>query len=216
MLYFCSLPKEKQIGLSPSGKATDFDSVTRGFESRQPSHVGAKSALLRLFFQNSRRCAPLLLLPEKGHARVACSLASALTTALARYQPFSVKSAPLALIHGADFPFYRLPLYLLRKPRLHLSGCRSSSAKSHARLGCSVASALADASLSLPAFCGITFTRHPCSSSPKKRSHSRRLFACKRAHDGFALMLLHVPKQKKNRESRPLYRDRLSLQIWGE
>ena len=26
------------IGLSPSGKATDFDSVTRGFESRQPSH----------------------------------------------------------------------------------------------------------------------------------------------------------------------------------
>ncbi len=25
------------IGLSPSGKATDFDSVTRGFESRQPS-----------------------------------------------------------------------------------------------------------------------------------------------------------------------------------
>ena len=120
------------------------------------------------FFQNSRRYAPLLLLSEKGHTRVACSLASALTTALARYQPFSVKSAPLALIHGADFPFYRLPLYLLRKPRLHLSGCRSSSAKSHARLGCSVASALADASLSLPAFCGITFTQHPCLSSPKK------------------------------------------------
>ena len=122
------------------------------------------------FFQNSRRYAPLPLLSEKGHTRVACSLASALTTALARYQPFSVRSAPLALIDGADFPFYRLLLYLLRKPRLRLSGCRSSSAKSHARFGCSVASALADASLSLPAFCGITFTQLPCPSSPKKVS----------------------------------------------
>ena len=26
------------IGMSPSGKATDFDSVMRGFESRHPSH----------------------------------------------------------------------------------------------------------------------------------------------------------------------------------
>ena len=26
------------MGVSPSGKATDFDSVIRGFESRQPSH----------------------------------------------------------------------------------------------------------------------------------------------------------------------------------
>lgn len=136
-------------------------------------HTSEQSPLCSdYFFQNSRRCAPLLLLSEKGHARVACSLASARTTALARYQPFSVRSAPLALIHGADFPFYRLLLYLLRKPRLHLSGCRSSSAKSHARLGCSVASALADASLSLPAFCGITFTQPPCPSSPKK-GHTR-------------------------------------------
>ena len=28
----------KYIELSPSGKATDFDSVTRGFKSRYPSH----------------------------------------------------------------------------------------------------------------------------------------------------------------------------------
>ena len=143
-----------------------------------------------LFFALGRKIghppAPLLLLTEKGHAHVACSLASALTTALAVYQLFSVKYAPLALIHGADFSFYKLPLYLLRKPRLRLSGCRSSSAKSHARFGCSVASALADASLSLPAFCGITFTQHPCPSSPKKvtlaspvrlQARSRRLCA---------------------------------------
>jgi hypothetical protein len=33
------------IGLSPSGKATDFDSVTRGFESRQPSHESPQSMI---------------------------------------------------------------------------------------------------------------------------------------------------------------------------
>ena len=27
------------IGMSPSGKATDFDSVMRGFESRHPSQI---------------------------------------------------------------------------------------------------------------------------------------------------------------------------------
>ena len=41
----------QNIGLSPSGKATDFDSVTREFESRQPSHVAASPCgLLRLSF----------------------------------------------------------------------------------------------------------------------------------------------------------------------
>ena len=48
--------------------------------------------LLRLFFKSQSALTPLLLLSEKGHARAACSLASALTTALARYQPFSGKS----------------------------------------------------------------------------------------------------------------------------
>lgn len=37
------------IGLSPSGKATDFDSVTRGFESRQPSHIRPIRTLSLLF-----------------------------------------------------------------------------------------------------------------------------------------------------------------------
>ena len=60
--------------------------------------------------------------------------------------------------------------FLFRKSRLHLSGCRSSSAKSHARLGCSVASALADASLSLPAFCGKTIAQRPCSSAKALRA----------------------------------------------
>ena len=48
--------------------------------------------LLRLFFKSLSALTPLLLLSEKGHARAACSLASALTTALARYQPFSGES----------------------------------------------------------------------------------------------------------------------------
>ena len=37
------------IGMSPSGKAPDFDSGTRRFESCHPSHVGARRALLRFF-----------------------------------------------------------------------------------------------------------------------------------------------------------------------
>ena len=32
--------KMQNIGPSPSGKATDFDSVIRGFEARRPSHKG--------------------------------------------------------------------------------------------------------------------------------------------------------------------------------
>ena len=32
---------------------------------------------------------------------------------------------------------------------------------------------------------------------PRKKPRSVRLLGCKRAHDGFALMLLHVPKRKK-------------------
>ena len=37
------------IGMSPSGKAPDFDSGIRRFESCHPSHVGARRALLRFF-----------------------------------------------------------------------------------------------------------------------------------------------------------------------
>ena len=108
MLYFCSLPKEKQIGLSPSGKATDFDSVTRGFESRQPSQVAASPC---------------------GSPRL---------------------SFPKAAASPCGLPLL--------------------SAKSHARFGCSVASALADASLSLPAFCGKTIAQRPCSSAKALRA----------------------------------------------
>ena len=100
------------------------------FKSGQRHHVGAKSALLRRFFiKTSSAMLPCSSFSAKRRTPGACSLASALTTALARYQPFSVKSAPLTLIHGADFPFYRLLLYLFRKSRLRLSGCRSSPQK---------------------------------------------------------------------------------------
>ena len=36
--------------MSPSGKAPDFDSGIRRFESCHPSHVGARRALLRFYF----------------------------------------------------------------------------------------------------------------------------------------------------------------------
>jgi len=45
----------------------------------------------RFLFQSKRRLSftPLLLLSAKGHARLACSLVNALTTARCRYQPFA-------------------------------------------------------------------------------------------------------------------------------
>ncbi len=41
--FAVSCERKLHIGLSPSGKATDFDSVTRGFESRQPSQPRAST-----------------------------------------------------------------------------------------------------------------------------------------------------------------------------
>ena len=60
-----------------------YEPKGRGFESLLARHVGAKSALLRRLFlpaaqKAAGRVAPLLLLPEKGLARLAYSLASGL------------------------------------------------------------------------------------------------------------------------------------------
>ena len=69
-----------------------------GFESHFRHHVGAKSALLRRLFcfwqMHLPQKAAVAPLPcssfsAKGPARLACSLASALTTARCRYQPFA-------------------------------------------------------------------------------------------------------------------------------
>ena len=52
----------------------------------------ASLGLRRLFCftdKPPRRLVPLRLLSAKGHARFACSLVNALTTALCRYQPFA-------------------------------------------------------------------------------------------------------------------------------
>ena len=57
---YSNLHKIKYIGLSPSGKATDFDSVTRGFESRQPSHE--KSTRKRAFLGEVRLSAREVML----------------------------------------------------------------------------------------------------------------------------------------------------------
>ncbi len=38
IIFFCYAIWAVKIGMSPSGKATDFDSVMRWFESSHPSH----------------------------------------------------------------------------------------------------------------------------------------------------------------------------------
>ena len=57
---YSNLHKIQYIGLSPSGKATDYDSVTRGFESRQPSHE--KSTRKRAFLGEVRLSAREVML----------------------------------------------------------------------------------------------------------------------------------------------------------
>ena len=105
--------------------------------------------LLRLFFKSQSALTPLLLLSEKGHARAACSLASALTTALARYQPFSGES--------------------------RRGGCFSRQSIADRCGGSSRAAT----------FFQKSERAHAAAPPFRKRSRSRRLFACKRAHDGF-------------------------------
>ena len=49
-----------KIGMSPSGKAQDFDSCSRGFESRHPSHTNQAVSLLYLIHQLSWQSTCLL------------------------------------------------------------------------------------------------------------------------------------------------------------
>ncbi len=103
------------IGVSPSGKATDFDSVIRWFKSSHPSHVGAKYALLRFsFWKKIIRPLPCSSFFAKGHAWLACSVASALTTARGRYQLFAAAPAGADLFvspsHvGMDYAPFKIP-----------------------------------------------------------------------------------------------------------
>ena len=116
-----------------------------------------------------RKKAAVALLPcssfsAKGPARLACSLASALTTARCRYQPFAA-AAPRGAGDGAgracrtgktratseqsplcsDIFFAPGRLYLPQKAAVAPLPCPSFSAKGPARLACSLASALTTA-----------------------------------------------------------------------
>ena len=65
---------------------------------RHSYRVGAKSLCSGLFLSSENAYfppAPLLLLCAKGHARLACSVASVLATARCRYQPFAGSSPTL-------------------------------------------------------------------------------------------------------------------------
>ena len=83
------------------GSTTDSDSVCEGSNPSPAAIVGAKYALLRRFLclRQKRRHphAPLLLLSAKRHAWLACSVASALTTARCRYHLFAGNKPPVSV-----------------------------------------------------------------------------------------------------------------------
>ena len=112
-------------------------------------HVGAKSALLRLIFfaKISRPPAPLLLLFAKSHARLTCSVASALTTVRCRYQLFAscVGVSPPAKTVKTSPPqaAYRLRRLFCKSRRVRSLRCSSFPKKVTPRLRCSLAGALA-------------------------------------------------------------------------
>ena len=159
-------------------------------------------AATRLFLENSqpalatrhRSPSPSRLLSANGHARFACSLASALTTARFRYQPFAVSLAATRLFLENSQP-------ALATRHRSPSPLRLLSASDPARFACSLASALAAPPLryqSLAVSFAATFLfwdkqsrfrktsplQRSVAAPLRKRSRSVRLFACKRAHDG--------------------------------
>ena len=83
------------IGLSPSGKATDFDSVTREFESRQPSH---SKKTKKIFGQRTARLGAvfccLFLHPAKTLG---------LCGGIAMFSPFCPSFCPLLTSHKGHF-----------------------------------------------------------------------------------------------------------------
>ena len=73
-----------------AGLAVGFLVTTLGIFFVNASLVGASFvSLAPIFYKNQSALTPLLLLCAKGHARLACSVASALATARCRYQPFA-------------------------------------------------------------------------------------------------------------------------------
>ena len=74
----------------------------RGFESHPFLHVGAKFALLRFSLQKNIRPLPCSSFFAKAHVHVGYSVASALITPLALYQPFA--RAPAALSVSKQSP----------------------------------------------------------------------------------------------------------------
>ena len=62
------------------------------FRAMSPRASNRSRRLYILCIQNHRSSSPLRLFPEKDLARFTCSLESAFTTILSRYQPFSDKS----------------------------------------------------------------------------------------------------------------------------
>ena len=73
-------------------RVLDSDSKGRWFESSRAYHVGTDFAPFRFFISiKNQSHAPSFLLFAKDHVCTGYSLASALITPLAHYQPFAIK-----------------------------------------------------------------------------------------------------------------------------
>ena len=123
--------------------------------------------LLRLFCKSQSALMPLLLLSAKSHARLPCSVVNALATVRCRYQLFAGSSPhqnfaaascvlPLATSEQA---MYRL-LRFFYKNQSALMPLLLLSAKSHARLTCSVVNALATVRCRYQLFAGLNPHQH--------------------------------------------------------
>ena len=91
--------------MSPSGKAPDFDSGIRRFESCHPSHVGARRALLRFFPRLGAFAAA-----NRGKKQPACAAVASLSVAVGKTSPCcrpgmeNVNNDPLAQL-AEQLPF---------------------------------------------------------------------------------------------------------------
>ena len=132
----------------------------RGF-SGQPSAL--QWTLLHSDFSFSEKSVITLRHPSffaKGHARFACSFASALTTALGRYQPFACERLTAQGVFRSAFRIatdFACSDFLFYKKSVTRSNASSSFAKCHARFACSFASALTTALGCCQSQCSLIF-----------------------------------------------------------
>ena len=102
-------------GVAQLARAIGSYPVGHLFESDRRYHVGAKYALLRFSFAKKNiRPLPCSSFSAKSHARLTCSVASALATAHCRYQLFA-GNAPAACLEDKKIQFiFGRPIHVVK------------------------------------------------------------------------------------------------------